>query len=76
MNLGLLYLDSGSFPGMDEVARLQAAVQHLRQFTRLGWDDPRVVGTASEHLDEAQRALQAAVERGQRNKRTKRRSKQ
>jgi tetratricopeptide (TPR) repeat protein len=71
LDLGLLYLDAEPFPGMDEVSRLQAAVQHLRQFTRIGWDDPRVAGAGSEYLDEALQALRAAVERTQRDKRRK-----
>lgn len=66
LGLGLLYLDARPFPGMDDVARLQAALDNLQQAedTADGDVDPVLIdrdrSQAKRDLDRARRAADKA----------------
>ena len=59
LNLGLLFLDSDPFPGMNTLQRLQTAVSYLREFKRLGWSDGAAVSATAidSYLDSAQKQV-------------------
>src|SRR5207245_9569027 len=67
-NLGILYLDAQDYPGLDGMARIDAAITHLQRYKqmasyKLAKDDP-----ADSYIDEAQKARERERKRIERAK--------